>query len=192
MFAIEHEGIIPDMMVLAKGLSGGYLPLAITLISEQLFSAFDGSVAEGKALAYGHSYTGNALGCAAAKASLEVFKNEGVLEALEPKIQHLKSALNGLGGLPGVVDVRQCGFIAGIELEELQEAGLTSLAAEVCIEARRHGLLTRPIRNVVVLMPPLCITTAQLTQAVEAIRVSIGEVWRRRANEGTNVEKVTA
>ena len=192
MFAIEHEGILPDMMVLAKGLSGGYLPLAITLISEKLFSAFDGSVAEGKALAYGHSYSGNALGCAAAKASLEVFESEGVLEALQPKIQHLQSALNGLGGLPGVAEVRQCGFIAGIELEESQEGGLPNLAAEVCFEARRHGLLTRPIRNVVVLMPPLCITTAQLTQAVEAIRVSIGEVWRRRANEGTDVEKVTA
>src|SRR5213594_3936316 len=95
MFASEHEGILPDMMVLAKGLSGGYLPLAITLISEKLFSAFDGSVAEGKALAYGHSYSGNALGCAAAKASLEVFKSESVLEALQPKIQHLKSALAG-------------------------------------------------------------------------------------------------
>src|SRR5206468_11017081 len=87
MFASEHEGVIPDIMVPGKGLTGGYLPLAITLISEQLFSAFDGSVANGKALAYGHSYTGNAFGCAAGKASLEVFENERVLEALEPKIQ---------------------------------------------------------------------------------------------------------
>src|SRR6266568_7491026 len=108
MFASEHEGVIPDMMVLGKGLTGGYLPLAITLISEKLFCAFDGSVADGKALAYGHSYTGNALGCAAAKASLEVFENEGVLEALQPKIAHLESALTGLGELPGVVEVRQC------------------------------------------------------------------------------------
>src|SRR6266478_7375666 len=131
MFATEHESVIPDLVVLAKGLSGGYLPLAITLVSEKLFSAFDGSVADGKALAYGHSYTGNALGCAAAKASLEVFESEGVLEALQPKIQHLKSALNGLRGLPGVAEVRQCGFIAGIELEESPEAGLTNLAAEV-------------------------------------------------------------
>src|SRR5207247_4784115 len=89
MFACEHEGVTPDMMVLGKGLTGGYLPLAITLISEKLFSAFDGSVADGKALAYGHSYTGNALGCAAAKASLEAFENEGVLEALQSKIRYL-------------------------------------------------------------------------------------------------------
>ncbi len=113
------------------------------------------------------------------------------MEALQPKIQHLKSALDGLRGLPGVAEVRQCGFIAGIELEESPEAGLTNLAAEVCIEARRHGLLTRPIRNVVVLMPPLCITMVQLTQAVEAIRASIGEVWCRRGYKRTDVEKVT-
>src|SRR5437870_8927274 len=115
MFASEHEGVIPDMMVLGKGLTGGYLPLAITLISEKLFSAFNGSVAEGKALAYGHSYTGNALGCAAAKASLEVFENEAVLEALQPKIRYLSSALASLNELPDVNEVRQCGFIAGIE-----------------------------------------------------------------------------
>jgi adenosylmethionine-8-amino-7-oxononanoate aminotransferase len=180
MFAMEHEAVIPDLVVLAKGLSGGYLPLAITLVSEKLFSAFDGSVAEGKALAYGHSYTGNALGCAAAKASLEVFEKEAVLEALQPKIQHLNSALAGLREVPGVVEVRQCGFIAGLELQESQEDGLPGFAEEVCIEARRHGLLTRPIRNVVVLMPPLCITPVQLTQATEALRASITEVWRRR------------
>src|SRR5213080_3586226 len=116
MFASEHEGVIPDIMALRKGLTGGYLPLAITLISEQLFSAFDGSVANGKALAYGHSYTGNPLGCAAAKASLEVFENERVLEALQPKIRYLSSALATLKELPGVSEVRQCGFIAGIEI----------------------------------------------------------------------------
>src|SRR6266508_4479853 len=96
MFASEHEGVIPDMMVMAKGLTGGYLPLAITLISEKIFSAFDGSVPEGKALAYGHSYTGNALACAADKASLEVFEEEHVLEALQPKIRRLSTALADL------------------------------------------------------------------------------------------------
>jgi adenosylmethionine-8-amino-7-oxononanoate aminotransferase len=187
MFASEHESVIPDIMVLAKGLTGGYLPLAITLVSEKLFSAFNGSVADGKALAYGHSYTGNALGCAAAKASLEVFENERVLEALQPKIQYLKSALAELKALPGVKEVRQCGFIAGIEI-----AG-AKMAAAVCIEARRHGLLTRPIWSVVVLMPPLCITTAQLGKAVKALHASITEVWcRSNAPAGKNAEEVTA
>jgi adenosylmethionine-8-amino-7-oxononanoate aminotransferase len=194
MFAVEHEAVIPDIMVLGKGLSGGYLPLAITLVSEKIFAAFDGSVADGKALAYGHSYTGNALGCAAAKASLEVFERNRVLEGLQPKIGHLKSTLSGLGDIPGVLEVRKCGFIAGIELDESQEGGLPGFAAEACIEARRHGLLTRPISNVVVLMPPLCITIAQLKQAVEALRTSIVEVGRRRSvtNTQKDVEKVTA
>ena len=193
MFAVEHEGVIPDMIVMAKGLSGGYLPLAITLISEKLFLAFDGSIAEGKALAYGHSYTGNALACAGAKASLEVFDNEGVLEALQPKIQHLTSALLDLEELPAVKEVRRCGFIAGIELEESPNTLRPSLAAAVCIEARRHGLLTRPIGNVVVLMPPLCITIDQLTKAVDALRLSIAEVWRRGSTIATkDAEEVTA
>src|SRR5881392_3098887 len=187
MFACEHEGVVPDLMVLGKGLTGGYLSLAITLISEQLFSAFDGSVANGKALAYGHSYTGNALGCAAAKASLEVFENERVLEALEPKIRYLSSALAGLKEVPCVSEVRQCGFIAGIETSRAE------MAVATCIEARRRGLLTRPISNVVVFMPPLCITMAQLRKAVEALRVSIAHVWHRSVPATrNNAEEVTA
>ena len=176
LFAIEHEAITPDILILAKGLSGGYLPLAITLVTEKLFSAFDGSVGKGRAFAYGHSYTGNALGCAAGKASLEIFEKERVLEALQPKIQYLKSALADFADLPGVVEVRQCGFIAGIELRESGDA------AKVCLEARGRGLLTRPIREVIVLMPPLCITIHELTRAVEAIRASIIEVCSRRSS----------
>jgi adenosylmethionine-8-amino-7-oxononanoate aminotransferase len=187
MFASEHEGVIPDMMVLGKGLTGGYLPLAITLISEKLFCAFDGAVADGKALAYGHSYTGNALGCAAAKASLEVFENEGVLEALQPKIRYLSAALASLKELPGINEVRQCGFIAGIETARAE------MAAAVCIQARRHTLLTRPIGNVVVLMPPLCITMAQLNKSVGALRASITEVSRSSNGSATkNVEEIKA
>ena len=173
MFAIEHEAVTPDILILGKGLTGGYLPLAITLVTEKLFLAFDGSIAEGKALAYGHSYTGNALGCVAAKASLEIFEKERVLKALQSKIEHLASALAGFADLPDVVEVRQCGFITGIELRKSGDA------AKVCLEAREHGLLTRPIRNVIVLMPPLCITTHQLTRAVEAIRASTIEVCGR-------------
>ena len=158
-----------------------------------MFFTFNGSVAEGKALAYGHSYTGNALGCAAAKASLEVFEKERVLEALQPKIRHLSSALAGLRELPGVKDVRQCGFIAGIEMEDSLETAGPAAAAAVCIEARRHGLLTRPICNVVVLMPPLCITIAQLTTAVEALRASMSKVWRcSNASARKDAEEVTA
>ena len=173
MFAIEHEAVIPDMLILGKALNGGYLPLVITLVSEKISSAFDGSGTSGKALAYGHSHTGNAPGSATARASLEVFRQEDVLETLQPEI-------------------RRCGFIVGKELDESNERGLPGFAAEVCIEARRYGLLTRPIRNVVVLMPPLCITIGQLTQAVEALRASIAELWHARKSGERDAEKVTA
>src|SRR5204863_1911996 len=133
MFASEHENALPDIMVLGKGLSGGYLPLAITLTTEEIFSEFDGSVADGRALAYGHSYTGNALGCAAARASLAIFREENVLGNLQPKIKKLDSQLRQLRGLPGVTgvtEVRQCGFIAGIDMDDAEAAN------EVCRRAR--------------------------------------------------------
>jgi adenosylmethionine---8-amino-7-oxononanoate aminotransferase len=177
MFGSEHEAVSPDIMILGKGITGGYLPLAITLTTEEVFSRFDGSVPEGKALAYGHSYTGNSLGCAAAKASLEIFENERVLEALQPKIEQMRLELGRLGEMSAVAEVRQCGFIAGIEPNEHAAPDKAkSIAAEVCLAARQHGLLTRPIGNAIVLMPPLCITPAELTKAIEAIRVSILDV----------------
>ena len=173
MFASEHESVLADIVVLGKGLTGGYLPLAMTLVTEEIFSRFDGSVADGKALAYGHSYTGNALGCAAAKASLEIFEKESVLEKLQPKIEQLRIGLAKLGSLPSVNEVRQCGFIAGIELKQAESV---DLARRVCVAARGRGLLTRPIRNVIVLMPTLCITSEQLSTAIEAIYDSILEI----------------
>src|SRR6266436_5080354 len=173
MFASEHESVLADIVVLGKGLTGGYLPLAMTLATEEIFSRFDGPVSEGKALAYGHSYTGNALGCAAATASLEVFEKENVLENLQPKIEEMRAGLAKLQELPGVSEVRQCGFIAGIELAD------SRFAFDVSLAARKRGLLTRPIRDVVVLMPPLCITAEQLTVATGAIHDSILEVCER-------------
>jgi adenosylmethionine-8-amino-7-oxononanoate aminotransferase len=170
IFAIEHEDVVPDMIVLGKGLSGGYLPLAMTVVTEEIFSRFDGSVAEGRALAYGHSYTGNPVGCAAAKASLEVFVSENVLEALQPKIGQIRAELEPLKTLTGIKEIRQCGFIAGIEVTS------SRLAVDICLAARSRGLLTRPIRNVIVLMPPLCITHSELSIAVAAIRDSIVEL----------------
>jgi adenosylmethionine---8-amino-7-oxononanoate aminotransferase len=173
MFAIEHEAVVPDMVVLGKGLSGGYLPLAMTVATEEIFSRFDGSVGEGQALAYGHSYTGNALGCAAANASLEVFATENVLESLPAKIEQMRAELKPIAALASVSEVRQCGFIGGIELRQTEDV---DLAAKVCLAARSRGLLTRPIRNVIVLMPPLCITSGQLSVATGAIHESIGAV----------------
>lgn len=175
MFAIEHESVMPDLMVLGKGLSGGYLPLAITLTTEEIFSRFDGSVVDGRALAYGHSYTANPLGCAAAIASLEVFERERMLEALQPKIEQMRRELGQVGALSAVKEIRQCGLIAGIDLGPM--SGIDkSAATQICLAARRHGLLTRPIREVIVLMPPLCITSDELSRAIAAITTSIVEV----------------
>jgi adenosylmethionine-8-amino-7-oxononanoate aminotransferase len=179
MFACQHERVMPDIMILAKALTGGYLPLAITLLTEQIFSVFSASSEAEKTLCYGHSYTGNALACAAARASLEIFEQENVLETLAGKIVALRSELASLRELPGVVEVRQCGFIAGVEVRtsRLQTGATnTQLGADICMAARRHGLLTRPIRNVIVLMPPFCITPSQLQQAVQAIGAAITEV----------------
>ena len=173
MFASEHENALPDIMVLGKGLSGGYLPLAITLTTEEIFSEFDGSVADGRALAYGHSYTGNALGCAAARASLAIFREENVLENLQPKIKELDSQLRQLRELPGVIEVRQCGFIAGIDMDDAEAAN------EVCRRARDYGLLTRNIRKTIVLMPPLCIADGQLERAVSALTEAICHAARQ-------------
>ncbi len=169
MFAMEHEGVIPDIAVFAKGLTGGYLPLAITITTEEIFSRFDGSVSEGRALAYGHSYTGNPLACAAARASLEIFEQENVLTNLEPKIDQMRQGLEKPRQLPQVKEIRQVGFIAGIELSD------AGMATQVCLAARAHGLLTRPIRGVVVLIPPLCITSEQLTHAIKALEHAIQE-----------------
>src|SRR5436189_1199149 len=176
MFASEHENALPDVMVLGKGLSGGYLPLAITLTTEEIFSQFDGSVADGRALAYGHSYTGNALGCAAARAGLAIFREENVLAILQPKIRQLDSQLERLRELPGVIEVRQCGFVAGIEMAGAETAG------EVCRRARDHGLLTRNIRETIPLLPPLCTTTEQLEHAVSALTDAIREAERESAS----------
>ena len=166
MFACEREGVIPDFIALAKGLTGGYLPLAATLTTERIFEAFLGGPE--RTLYYGHSYTGSQLGCAAALASLAIFREERVLENLQPKIARLAALLEGVRTLPHVTGIRQCGFIAGIDV--------VRDGAKVCLAARRHGLLTRPIRDTVVLMPPFCITDAQLAAAVEALVAAIREI----------------
>ena len=177
MFACNHDEVIPDVMILGKALTGGYLPLALTVISEELFQPFISNSGPEATLFYGHSYTGNALGCSAAIASLEIFERESVLAGLTEKIELLAAELDSLRALSCVREVRQVGFVAAVELRS-PEAGL---GARVCIAARRHGLLTRPIGNVIVLMPPYCITGEQLTRAVSAIRHSIDEVCKTAA-----------
>lgn len=182
LFACEHEGVRPDFLCLAKGLTGGYLPLAATLTTERIYEAFLGEYHELKTFFYGHSYCGNPLGCAAALASLEVFEEENTLEALKEKIALLRELLGGLRNLANVGDVRQCGLIAGVEVR--RESGEPfpweeQTGARVCVVARKYGLLTRPILDTIVLMPPLCTTRSQLERATEAIKRAIGEVCEK-------------
>lgn len=181
MFACQHEGVVPDFIALAKGLTGGTMPLAATLTTETVFSAFLGDHAEMKTFFYGHSYCGNPLGCASALASLEVFEEEKTLERLKPKIAFLRDLLTDLSRHPNVGDVRQCGYIAGIDV--VGEFGVPypwqeQTGARVCVAARRHGLLTRPIRDTLVLMPPLIFSERELEQSVAALRSAIDEVCR--------------
>jgi adenosylmethionine-8-amino-7-oxononanoate aminotransferase len=166
MFACEHEGVVPDFLCLAKGLTGGYLPLAVTLTTERVFEGFLGEPQEGRTFFYGHSYAGSQLGCAAALASLRVFREERVLEQLPAKMARLGELMADLPGF------RQCGMVAAMTID----APDVSLGAQVCAAARQHGLLTRPIGNTVVLMPPLCVTLGEIERMVAALRAALEEV----------------
>jgi adenosylmethionine-8-amino-7-oxononanoate aminotransferase len=175
-FACQHEEVFPDFLALAKGLSGGYLPLAATLTTDEVFSAFLGSYE--RVFYYGHSYCGNPLGCAAALANLAIFEEERVLENLQPKIEHLARRLRVLGDLPNVREIRRAGFIAGIEVARhsgVQFDWRDLVGTKICLAARRHNLLTRPIRDVIVLMLPLCVTLEEIDFAVDAIGKAINE-----------------
>ncbi len=181
IFACQQEDVVPDLIAFAKGLTGGYLPLAVTMATQRIFDGFLGAASEGRTLYYGHSYTGNQLGCAAALASLEVFREEEVLEKLQPKIARFTELLNSLMELPNVGEVRQCGLMAGVEivaqnLPRTDYPAAATMGAKVCVAARKYGLLTRPIVNTIVLMPPLAITEEQLTTMTEALRKAITEV----------------
>ena len=167
MFACEHEGVTPDLMAVAKGLTGGYLPLAATLATEEIFNAFLGEFAEFKTFFHGHSYTGNQLGCAAALANLKLFEDERVLEKLQVKIGKLQTRLEACRQLPTVIDVRQCGFIGAVEVGPYRPE--EQMGIKICRTMRECGVLTRPIGNVIVIMPPYCITDAQLDKIFAAL-----------------------
>lgn len=177
MFACEQEGVAPDFLCLAKGLTGGYLPLAATLATDEIYRAFSGPTEN--AFYYGHSFTANPLGCAAALASLDVFDEERTLETLPSKIEHLADRLRALQESCSVVrGVRQCGLIAGVELHPGGDDSARSVGErgrEACLAARRHGLLTRPIRDTLVLMPPLSIAIEEIDFAVDALAAALSK-----------------
>ena len=179
MFACQQEDVIPDFLCLAKGLTGGYVPLAATLTTARVFDAFLGDVEEGKTFYYGHSYSGNPVGCAAALASLDVFRDECVLENLPPKISRLSELLVEIAKAPGIYETRQCGLIAGIEVRRRNGEAfpwMWRVGAKICLAARRHGILTRPVLDTIVFMPPLCVTVEEMEAGLQAIRAATQEV----------------
>jgi adenosylmethionine-8-amino-7-oxononanoate aminotransferase len=178
MFACEHEGVAPDFLCLAKGLTGGYLPLAATLATDEIYSAFLGRYEESRTFFHGHTYGGNPLGAAAALATLDVFQEERTLEAMRPKIERLGEHLERIAGHPHVGDVRQCGLIAGIELVRdlaTKEPYPWSerRGQQVCDHALTEGIWLRPLGNVVVIFPPLAISLAELDRICGAVERGI-------------------
>jgi adenosylmethionine-8-amino-7-oxononanoate aminotransferase len=178
LFACHSEGVQPDFLALAKGLTGGYLPMAATLTTQAIFDAFLGDYAEFKTFFHGHSFTGNQLGAVAGLASLEILQSPASLRARRRLEQDLRRELSGLWSLPQVGDIRQTGLVAGIELvrdwrtrepfDLAEQAGI-----RVCAAMARRGVLTRPVGNVIVLMPPYCTTREQAGKIVTALRDSI-------------------
>ena len=164
MFACEHEDVAPDLLCLAKGITGGYLPLAATLASERIYEGFLGEFEEFRTFFHGHTYTGNPLACAAALATLDVFEEERTLDALAARIDLLGELLEPVAAHPAVREVRRVGFMVGIELEEFPLAA--RMGHRVTLEARRRGAIIRPLGDVVVLMPPLSISEADLSRLV--------------------------
>ena len=171
MFACEHEGVAPDLLCLAKGITGGYLPLAATLAAERVYEGFLGEHEELRTFFHGHTYTGNPLACAAALASLDVFDRERTLERLQPKIALLERLLEQVARLDAVAEVRRRGFMCGIELTA--HPAVTRMGHRVTLEARRRGAIVRPLGDVVILMPPLAIAEPELERLVEIVAESI-------------------
>lgn len=172
MFACEHEQVAPDILCAAKGITGGYLPLAATLTTEEIYRGFLGEHQEFRTFFHGHTYTGNPLACAAAIANIDLFKKEKTLARLQPKIAFLKQELARFSELKHVGNIRQKGFMVGIDLVKdramkMSYPPVDKIGARIVLECRKRGLIIRPLGDVIVLMPPLSISLQELKQMVQ-------------------------
>jgi len=184
LFAVEQDGVVPDILTVAKGITGGYLPLAATVTTEAVFESFLGDHASKRTFFHGHTYAGNPLACAAATASMRLFRERRIVEGLPAKVAALRRALEPALAHPHVGEVRQRGLMVGIELvsDRVSKAGYDdALRAghQVILAARRRGAVLRPLGNVVVLMPPLSLTEAELAELAGIALASIDEVTAR-------------
>jgi len=181
MFACEQENVVPDIMCLAKGLTGGYLPLAATLTNKRIYDGFLADYKDQKTFFHGHTYTGNPLAAAAALANLRIFKKERTLVRLAPKIKYLSKKLAMFYNLAHVGNIRQCGFMVGIELVKeragkIPYAWEEKIGVQVCRKAREKGVILRPLGNVIVWMPPLSISQQEIDHLAEATYEAIGQI----------------
>ena len=181
MFACEEEKIFPDFMCVAKGITGGYLPLAATLSTKEVFNGFLGQFDEFKSFFHGHTYTGNPLACAVAVENIDLFKKEKLLRKLQQKISLLQKGLERFTGLSHVGEVRQKGFMVGIELVKSRKTKRPypsgeKIGQKVIWEARKRGVVIRPLGDVIVLMPPLAIDKPTLEKLVDVTYESIKAV----------------
>jgi adenosylmethionine-8-amino-7-oxononanoate aminotransferase len=181
MFACDEEKISPDFLCVAKGITGGYLPLAATLSTEEVFNGFLGQFDELKTFFHGHTYTGNPLACAVAVENIDLFKKDRVLQKLKHKIVNLSKGLERFKGLSHVGEVRQKGFMVGIELVKSRKTKRPYMPGEkigqkVIWEARKRGVIMRPLGDVIVLMPPLAIDEPTLEILVDVTYESIKAV----------------
>ncbi len=182
MFACNQEDVLPDMMCLSKGISAGYLPLGATLVTAEIFNAFLGEPTEYKTFFHGHSYTGNNLACAAGLASLKIFKDDDVIAGLPPKIEVIRQHFAHMQAAEFVGDARQCGMLGGIEL--MQDKGqkrpfdpALQMAAGICLNARKYGLIIRNIGDVIVFMPPLASTAGEIDEMLTRLTKSMEEIF---------------
>lgn len=181
MFACQHEGVTPDLMAISKGLTGGYMPLAATLTTEEIYKGFLGRYEDFTTFFHGHSYTGNPLGCSVALANLELFKKEKTLAQLQPKIKMMARLLQPLKQLPHVGDIRQRGFMVAIELVEEKNTKKpypleARIGHRITAEAKRQGLLLRPLGHIMVLIPPLSTDASTLKRMVTILHESVTAV----------------
>ena len=184
MFACEHDAITPDMLILGKGLTGGYLPLSATITTNEIFETFLGDYEELKAFFHGHSYSGNPLSCAAAIANIEIFEEEKTLESLKEKIAIFEDELKEFKGLSNVASIRNKGLMAGIDLklnvdEDVSYSIKDRIGKKVCENAMKDGVLIRPLGDTIVLMPPISIKPDELKKLTRTVYKSIKEITEK-------------
>ncbi|OGU00987.1 MAG: adenosylmethionine--8-amino-7-oxononanoate transaminase [Geobacteraceae bacterium GWC2_48_7] len=184
MFACEHEEVVPDIMSLSKGITAGYLPLAVTAASSEVYEAFLGAYAELKTFFHGHTFSGNPLAAAVALRSLDLFEEDNLLKNLQPKIARISERLAEFKILPHVGDIRHCGMAAGIELVENKNSRRAypweqKIGIQVCLEARKYGIFSRPLGNTIVFFPPLAIKDDELELLLNGLEKAISSVTGR-------------